>query len=65
MAALSERLVEQADATLDEQCAWWRGVSGLSVSTATMSRALARLGRTRKKVLEGARTQRGEAGCLA
>ena len=49
MAALSERLVEQADATLDEQCAWWRGVSGLSVSTATMSRALARLGRTRKK----------------
>ena len=49
MAALPERLVEHADATLDEQCSWWRGVSGVSVSTATMSRALARLGRTRKK----------------
>jgi transposase len=49
MAALPERLVEHADATLDEQCAWWRGVSGVSVSTATMSRALTRLGHTRKK----------------
>src|SRR4029453_2437480 len=40
MAALRERLVEQADATLDEQCSWWRDVSGIEVSTATMSRAL-------------------------
>lgn len=49
MAALPARLVAHADATLDEQCSWWHGVSGVQVSTATMSRALARLGQTRKK----------------
>ncbi len=49
MAALPERLAEHADATLAEQCAWWREVSGVAVSTATMSRALSRLGCTRKK----------------
>jgi len=49
MAALPERLAEHADATLEEQCAWWRGASGVEVSTATMSRALTRLGWTRKK----------------
>ena len=49
MAALPERLIEHADATLEEQCSWWREVSGVQVSTATMSRALTRLGRTRKK----------------
>ena len=47
--ALPARLVEHADATLDEQCAWWADVSGVTVSTATMSRALARLRETRKK----------------
>jgi transposase len=49
MAALPERLVEHADATLAEQCAWWRETSGVAVSTATMSRALTRLGWSRKK----------------
>jgi len=49
MAALPERLVEHADATLDEQCSWWREVAGVQVSTATMSRALTRLGHSRKK----------------
>ncbi len=49
MAALPERLAERADATLAEQCAWWREASGVRVSTATMSRALTRLGWTRKK----------------
>ena len=49
VAALPERLVEHADATLDEQCAWWREASGMQVSTATMSRALTRLGCSRKK----------------
>jgi transposase len=49
LAALPDRLAEHADATLAEQCEWWRGVSGWEVSTATMSRALARLGWTRKK----------------
>jgi transposase len=49
MAALPARLVEHADATLAEQCSWWRGASGIAVSTATMSRALTRLGWSRKK----------------
>src|SRR5215207_7973921 len=33
MAALPEQLVEHADATLDEQCTWWREASGVQVST--------------------------------
>ena len=49
LAALPARLAERADATLAEQCAWWREASGVQVSTATMSRVLARLGWTRKK----------------
>ena len=49
MVALPERLAEHADAPLAEQCAWWREASGVTVSTATMSRALTRLGCTRKK----------------
>jgi len=49
IAALPERQPERADATLEEQCSWWRDVSGVEVSTATMSRALARLDWTRKK----------------
>src|SRR5438067_13055749 len=49
VAALPERLVEHADATLAEQCSWWRAASGVEVSTATMSRALTRLGCSRKK----------------
>jgi transposase len=49
MAALPARLAERADATLAEQCAWWRDASGVAVSTATMSRALTRLHQTRKK----------------
>jgi transposase len=47
--ALPERLAGHADATLADHCSWWRGVSGFEVSTATMSRALTRLGWTRKK----------------
>jgi transposase len=65
MAALPERLAEHADATLAEQCTWWHEVSGVAVSTATLSRALTRLGRTRNKVAEGARTQRDRPGRLA
>jgi len=47
--ALPARLADRADATLEEQCSWWRDVSGVEVSTATMSRALTRLDQTRKK----------------
>ena len=46
---LPERLAERADATLEEQCTWWHERSGVEVSTATMSRAIARVGWTRKK----------------
>jgi transposase len=49
MESLPERLAEHADATLEEHCSWWQEVSGVVVSTATMSRALARLDWTRKK----------------
>jgi transposase len=49
LAALPERLVTHGDTTLAEQCSWWRGVSGVEVSTTTMSRAITRLGWTRKK----------------
>src|SRR3954471_18274054 len=51
MAALPERLAEHADASLAEQCTWWQEASGVTVSTATMSRVLTRLGCTRKKSL--------------
>jgi transposase len=49
LAALPERLAEHADATLEEQCSWWQDAGGVVVSTATMSRALARSDLTRKK----------------
>ena len=47
--ALPARLAEHADATLEEHGAWWREVSGVEVSTATLSRAISALGWTRKK----------------
>jgi transposase len=47
--ALPTRLAEHADAPLADHCSWWRETSGVDVSTATMSRALTRLGWTRKK----------------
>jgi transposase len=49
LGALPERLATHADATLEEQCAWWRERAGVAVSRATMSRAIAALGWTRKK----------------
>ena len=49
LVAMPERMAEHADATLAEQCSWWREASGAEVSTATMRRALTRLGWTRKK----------------
>jgi transposase len=60
VAALPERLADRSDATLEEQCDWWREVTGVEVSTATMSRALARLDWTRKKKTIGA-SERNEA----
>jgi len=49
-AALLPRLEAQPDATLDEHCAWYEQAAGVRVSTATMSRVIARdFGWTRKK----------------
>src|SRR5205085_9666463 len=48
-AGLVERLGERSDATLAEHCQWWAERSGSRVSHATMSRAITRLGWTRKK----------------
>ena len=47
--ALPARLAEHADATLEEHCAWWEETTGVTVSTATMSRAITALAWTRKK----------------
>jgi transposase len=47
--ALPARLAEQADATLEEHCSWWRETAKVEVSTATMSRAITALAWTRKK----------------
>src|SRR5919205_4154129 len=49
--ALPARLADQPDATLEEHCQWWAGEAGVRVSHATMSRALTRLGWTRKNSL--------------
>lgn len=48
VAALPARLAEHADATLDDHCTWWEETTGTTVSTATMSRAIAALAWTRK-----------------
>lgn len=48
-AALWAQLEAHADATLAEHCALWETSQGVRVSVATMSRAIRRLGWTRKK----------------
>ncbi len=48
-AGLSSQLHTHSDATLEEHCQVWEAAHGMRVSTATMSRAMARLGWTRKK----------------
>ena len=49
VAALPARLAARADATLEEHCTWWEEATGVTVSTATMSRAITALAWTRKK----------------
>src|SRR5215467_10117412 len=48
-AALVAQLRSHPDATLDEQCKRWETEQGTRLSTATMSRAIARVNWTRKK----------------
>ena len=49
VAALQAQVDAAPDATLAEHCARWAGDHGVRVSVATMQRAIARLGWTRKK----------------
>ena len=46
---LKEDLKERPFATLRERCDYVKAISGLSVSSSTMYRAIARIGSTRKK----------------
>ena len=48
-AGLSVQLTTHDDATLEQHCQFWEQTHGQRVSPATMSRAIARLGWTRKK----------------
>lgn len=47
--ALGDQVRAHPDATLAEHCAHWTAVQGVTVSVATMSRALGRLGLPLKK----------------
>ncbi len=47
--ALREQVQATPDATLAEHCATWEAATGVRLSTATMSRTLARLNQPRKK----------------
>lgn len=54
--ALLTQVASTPDATLTEHCATWEAVTGVRLSTATMSRTLARLRQTHKKVPDRHRT---------
>jgi transposase len=60
-AALRELIAATPDATLAETCHQWQQRTGVLVSQATMCRALAQIGWTRKKKSSGKRTRRGTA----
>ena len=49
LGALPARLAEHGDAALEAHCSWWRETAGVELSTATMSRAITALARTRKE----------------
>jgi transposase len=48
-AALSKQSEKYSDATLEKHCERWQKTKKVQVSTATMCRALQRIGQTRKK----------------
>jgi transposase len=52
-AALAAQVVAHDDATLAQHCALWEAAHGVPLSTATMSRAIRRLGITVKKSVAG------------
>jgi len=49
VAELTAQLTAHDDATLEQHCQLWEASHGVQVSTASISRAIARLGWTRKK----------------
>jgi transposase len=64
-AALREQVRAFPDATLAEHCARWQATQGVTISVATMSRALRRLGLLLKKVPDRRRAQRGGPAAVA
>ena len=62
---LVAQLQVHPDVILEEHCRLWEEAHGMQVSTSTMSRAIRRLGWTRKKNVGWNFTQRGGAGSLA
>lgn len=58
------QLEAHPDATLDEHCQMWEAMSGIQVSSATMSRAMKHLNWTRKKKTIRA-SEQNEADCAA
>lgn len=63
-AGLVAQLETHPDATLDMHCQIWEQTSGMQVSTSTMSRAIRRVGWTRKKKTLGATERDEEARAL-
>src|SRR3712207_665875 len=64
-AALPAQAKANPDLTLEEHCELFEETQGVRVSSATMSRAFARLGLPLKKVPPGLRARRGRKGALA
>lgn len=64
-AILRARLEAAPEATLAEHCAWWEQTQGQPISVTTMSRAIRRVGWTRKKgrwLPASAMRRRGQPG---
>ena len=64
-AGVLPQLQAHDDATLEQHCDLWEQTHGERVSRWTMSRAIKKLGWTRKKVLGSNGAQRGRARCVA
>ncbi len=62
---LIAQLTAHPDDRLEDHCTRWQREQGCSVSTATMSRTIRRVGWTVKKNGDRQRTQRGDAARLA
>jgi transposase len=63
--ALRAQLAAHTDVTLSEHCRLWHETQGVAVSRATMSRAIQRLGWTRKKDAGSQCAQRDRAPAVA